>query len=836
MKEVAQYTSRLPSPNFKRLGGPLGAGIPPDTSTSSNTTVDKNMLLENVDRDTTIQQLREQLDEASFRDKSAKTALSKSDSVILELRSNQRQLKRQLDHLHQERTEMSKELHMTKVGVNRKEESSLLNNQKSNRAESCEQIGELQVQLDRAHAQILTSDMVRKELEDTLEAEQYTWELRVQDQERQIGRLQQDCDTLVRDLDQCRSQWKEAEDGWIEELDELKEELFRSRSQSQQYKNDKTTNDVTQQDLLQKVHKLESERAELQSCLDEALLELEAVDAELQSEGGDNGEKFKNKNLARSEPFDDEIKSGDPDKITESLKHLLRWVYQEGPVEKRIEHNHTTSLRNDPQELVFLVQEALEGWLEATEPTANDKRGKSGDEHQATISDLTNQITLYEEELKSREESFVELRESLKEAVALLKPLQDAVAQTEEEKAAMKRQLRDRETDRQSSQVEISQQSHQICSLQDQISTLEKQLEGRKRVGIDSDLNRSAESTSITNQSSFAFTDEDQSLASIKRAREELRRKRETEGNLQMLLQDAQSRFQNIQGQNNEGQQQHAGEQYKQDAAVLVERDKELKCLQLELEQIHKQLENQTKSSSNESDQKISSLIKELAGVRGEMIQQEQTNNILNKSLKEALGLLKPLQMHLEEAEIEHTEISKELRNLRKRFRKLQCGDTDDISKSTTEGADVSLELIKSKDDLEEIVRQLELENSQLHDALEDLTDDDNRHNEAKMRQRLVELNSRYEVTQNKLEDAHVENHALVKALKQNEMNDIYRKEETKRLQENLQKTESELNSAKRITQSALVKVEELTMSNIEQLSISIDASTVDGIDNNNKN
>ena len=101
---------------------------------------------------------------------------------------------------------------------------------------------------------------------------------------------------------------------------------------------------------------------------------------------------------------------------------------------------------------------------------------------------------------------------------------------------------------------------------------------------------------------------------------------------------------------------------------------------------------------------------------------------------------------------------------------------------------------------------------------------------------RLVELNSRYEVTQNKLEDAHVENHALVKALKQNEMNDIYRKEETKRLQENLQKTESELNSAKRITQSALVKVEELTMSNIEQLSISIDASTVDGIDNNNKN
>jgi hypothetical protein len=94
------------------------------------------------------------------------------------------------------------------------------------------------------------------------------------------------------------------------------------------------------------------------------------------------------------------------------------------------------------------------------------------------------------------------------------------------------------------------------------------------------------------------------------------------------------------------------------------------------------------------------------------------------------------------------------------------------------------------------------------------------------MRQRLVELNSRYEVTQNKLEDAHVENHALMKALKQKEMVEMKRKNEMMQLQEKLQKTEKELHNAKMIAKSALVKVEELTMENIEHLSKDGQSST----------
>eukprot|EP00751_Fragilariopsis_kerguelensis_P049172 CAMPEP_0171047246 /NCGR_PEP_ID=MMETSP0736-20130129/50103_1 /TAXON_ID=186038 /ORGANISM="Fragilariopsis kerguelensis, Strain L26-C5" /LENGTH=750 /DNA_ID=CAMNT_0011498615 /DNA_START=131 /DNA_END=2381 /DNA_ORIENTATION=+ len=734
--------SRISSVPFQFSNG-ISASVAPARNNPRVITDTTNRLVQNVggEPEDVIQQLRERLDEAMSQDASAKTALSKSDAVILDLRSNQRQLKRQLELLQQEHTEMNKEL---QVAVTANSGSASTNSQQQNieslhahidyitqqleiskSAHSREQVvdnknakvGELQVQLDRAHAQILTADMVRKELEDTLEAEQYTWELRVQDQERQIVQLQQDCDTLVRDLDQCRSQWKEAEEGWTQELEAFKEELLRARQQLQQGENDSDKNKEPQQDLLQKIHQLESERAELQSCLDEALLELEAVDAELQSEGGDNGEKGNKKNLKRSAAVGVRSDPGVQDKITESLTHLLRWIYQEGPVEKRLDHNHLSSLRNDPQELVFLVQEALEGWLDATTPT-NDERHNNvnGQYQQATIAELTNQITNYEEELKNREESSAELRESLKEAVALLKPLQDAVAQTEEEKVCMQRQLRDLETDRQSSQDEISQQFHQINSLRDQVSTLEVQLEGQKRLDktheslpqsqqstTSPNLSRSSESTSTTNRS-FGVTDEDESLTNIKRAREELRRKRETEGNLQKLLKDAQARFKNLhehnedvsahnqelQGQipklgvNGERQQQHAGEQYQQDggalAATLAERDMELQSLRLELGRMQKTIEQGNSTTGT-------------------------GNNVLNKSLKEALGLLKPLQMHLEDAEMEKTEISKELRNIRKRFHQLQLGDTDDQSKSTIGGADVSVELIRIKDELEETVR-----------------------------------------------------------------------------------------------------------------------------------
>jgi chromosome segregation ATPase len=822
--------------------------------------------------DVSIQRLKEQLEAARAKDNSTKAALAKSDAVILELRSNQRQIKRQLELLQQEKAEWNMNKKVSEIESTNKQNNQIdvlnrkiqeLTNQLqvSESSSRDAKVGELQIQLDRAHAQILTADMVRKELEDTLEAEQYTWELRVQDQERQITLLQQECDTLAQDLNQCRSQWKEAECGWNDELDELREQLIRTQQQNQHLSrqmsgnssNDNIENGEESSSsaaMVQKIHQLETERAELQSCLDEALKELEAVDAELQtSNNNDNNSANDGGNGSTRGRSINVVSNGGAQEsstttMVESLQHLLRWVYQEGPGEKS-QHK----LSQNSQELVQHIQSALEDWLDATSDSKNGttSRGIGGPDDQKVMATLKQQVSMYQEELKSREESSSELRESLKEAVALLKPLQDAVAQAEEEKAGLQQQLNDLHHDRDTSQEEIVQQSKKINSLQEQVTSLTEELEEQTRIANarQSIINAATPSPRKNRSVDVESTPgSEASLSKIQRAREELRRKRETEGNLQQLLKDAQSRFKNLHEVNEnvaaknrelQGKIEQLGVEDENSALAnkLAQRELEIVSLRQQFRRLQQDMEDP--ASPNSSFHKAKTLEEELDRARSEMAKHEHTERALSKSLKEALGLLKPLQMHLEEAETEKMEISKELRNLRKRFRQLQMGEADDQSRSTLGGTDVSIELIKIKDELEETVRQLELENSQLHDALEDLTEDGGKHNDAKLRQRLVELNSRYEVTQNKLEDAHVENHALVKALKQKEMEEMNRRNELNQLRERLHKTETELNNAKSIAKSALVKVEELTMSNIEQLSITRDGPMDINLDGDSK-
>jgi hypothetical protein len=156
----------------------------------------------------TVGKLRQALDASTSKDSSAKSALAKSDAVILELRSGVRQLKRQLEKVQEEkaaaeekRKEAAQELlqmqQQNQNGNNYNNANMNMNNSVERIEASDSRIGELQIQLDRAHAQMLTADMVRKELEDTLEAEQYTWELRVQDQERTIDQLQRECAVMI---------------------------------------------------------------------------------------------------------------------------------------------------------------------------------------------------------------------------------------------------------------------------------------------------------------------------------------------------------------------------------------------------------------------------------------------------------------------------------------------------------------------------------------------------------------------------------------------------------------------------------------------------------------
>jgi chromosome segregation ATPase len=584
--------------------------------------------------------------------------------------------------------------------------------------------------------------------------------------------------------------------------------------------------------------------------LDEALHELEAVDAELQTDGkSPRGES--NNNTAE---------------VVEGLQHLFRWILQESPIGgDGSSHPNLHNLSKDPKALLRQIQQALEDWIAQTSSAMDDTK---------SVHNLQSQVSVYKEELKSREESSAELRDSLKEAVALLKPLQDAVAKAEDEKVKLLQQLdvveKQREDDRKRAQGELSQTHRQVEDLQNQVESLQEQVEEHKQLSMarQSMLEAAQSSPPKTSGAPLASgananAEQDSKISKIQRAREELRRKRETEGNLQQLLKDAQSRFHSLHQQNDEAaaanrelqgklkvaEDQLGGggvsveDQLVQLQQTLTQKEEQLALLRRELLEKAQADNNQSQSNNNtqqqqqQQQQHFHQVTRQLQKATHDLAQKEQTERILNKSLKDALGLLKPLQMHLEDAEQEKMDISKELRNLRKRFRQLQMGDTntfdnDAQSRSTTNG-DVSLELVKIKEELEETVRQLEMENSQLHDALEDLsgeegnspTNQNNTQQDAKWRQQVVELHSRYEVTQNRLEDAQVENHALVKAVKQKEVEERQRQQEYAQMKERLAKTENELHNAKAIARSALVKVEELTMANVEQLSLSRDGS-----------
>jgi chromosome segregation ATPase len=690
-------------------------------------------------------------------------------------------------------------------------------------------IGELQIQLDRAHAQMLTADMVRKELEDTLEAEQYTWELRVQDQERTIDQLQRECAVLVDDLEQCRSQWKEAEDGWTKEVQELQDQLEKAQQEAMHWKATKAEKGQDGQgdyneNFQEKLQVLEQERNELQSCLDEALKELEAVDAELT--GGTDGHL-----QAENDRLQHMLQERE-DSVMEPLQHLYRWVLERDGEEEKV---HTSP--RDARELLASIQSHLQRM-----PANDNDKDLSATRSQVT--ELEAQLSAYRGDLHAREESSAELRASLKEAVALLKPLQDAVGKAEKEKVVLRLQLESMNNDSPATEemqreLRLAQRAmhakdDEIEHLQDDIETLELQLSRAKVLAASNAIALSAKS---------------EETPVLSKAREELKAKRNAERTLKQLLKDAQTRFNTLHQQNaeveamnNELQSRlHQAEdslvlqpsgsdepEYMQrsietrdstvkafESKLQVQQD-ELEKKEVELRKVHRELEHAKASLRSFDDEgesklfhtqtRVKELESKLTQVVAELKSKRESERKLNKSLKEALGLLKPLQMHLEEAEDEKIELRDELLAVRRRL-----GEESSV-RSREIPSEQNVEKILH---LESTIGELERENSQLHDALEEMSQSLNvshlsgmsQKNESRLKEEIVEVKSRYEVTQSRLEDAYLENHTLVEALNKRE------REENDMAQE-IQILRGELDNAKFVATSALVKVEELNMAN----------------------
>ena len=864
----------------------------------------------------------------------------KADATILELRSSVRQLKRQLEKLdgenrekHAELVEAKKLWHSLKrqqlpddASASARSQHTTQTTQEQEKEHAMakeERVGELQVQLDRAHAQILTADMVRKELEDTLEAEQYTWELRVQDQERTIADLQQEIGVLTEDLVRCQQEWKQADGEWANQVAGLEYQLQNVKEQHQGPRDagsgnsDKIDDDSKAeiQNLQVKLRELEGERNELQTCLDEALLELEAVDAELGSHTPTEVQQLRKDNQRLQEAIQKQrvlqqqaqLQQGDADFDTlEKLQYLYRWLLERAAVASSTEGEEKKSdiLPQTSPELLDYIHHLLEKMLNLN---ANVNLNADSDLNKSNLAQqvvaLQSQLSLYRDDLEAKEQSSAELRASLKEAVALIKPLQDSVDKADQQNADLRQEIgrmkldhdleiRDLQQDFRTAEDALCRKEQECEGFQHDIHCLQLEVRDAKELGLARQTMQELSPMAAAAAAAAAHTpppaDKPQELSSLGKARSDLRAKRAQEQTLRSLLQDAQKRFHTLNEQNEsvsakneqlQGRLRNSQDQrgsrssgnsvddglgvdvMSQPSRVsppeqLVSTMKRtLQDRNKEIEELRRQVQDY--QHSPEVFKRIQESESQLAVVKDELEQKRQSEKALNKSLKEALVLLKPLKSHLEEAESEKKELTIEVRTLRQKLSQMEIKVMDSVAAShdnihlrsknhdgagTHVASSIDDQVKPAKEDLEDTVRHLEQENSQLHDALDEMSrvknmsagvdttrslsllpssPNENRHASVDgmsnghegeagpcTNEEIEKLRSHCKVTDSRWEDAHAENNALSEALREREESEKEALESMRLLRERLRKTEMDLENAKYIATSALVKVE----------------------------
>jgi chromosome segregation ATPase len=554
---------------------------------------------------------------------------------------------------------------------------------------------------------------------------------------------------------------------------------------------------------------------------------------------------------------------------------LYRWLVEreENSQDKNSPRKiHDSS--SSPREIISSIQSHLEGMPDDVHDITATKQ---------QVRELESQLSVYRGDLKAREESSAELMASLKEAVALLKPLQDAAAKADRERNKLIDQLDKAQTSNEKNYEDIKRLKGELNDKDDEIEELKHKLQ-KLELELSKTKLDSANSL-ITNNRNIAIASSPESLS---RAREDIRSKRQSETALKELLRDAQTRLnslhdhnQQVEAMNSElqGRLRQAEETLDTQPTRSVDNDdavgsprrstkvglsdidvREAKIKELEDEvdlllttiaeqkekignlelEAHGAKENTRNFEGDAAEdgnlkKQLFAFEEDLAKAKKSLAKKKAAEKTLKRSLRDALALLKPLQMHLEESEEEKKELGEELSALRRQF------GGDDFERDFSVKPKIKRDAdVKQMRDLENTVKQLEQENSQLHDALEDVSRQSLNVShvssfsakspsqvksmdgkvEARLREDLVQLKSRYEVTQIRLEDSIGENHSLVEELKQQDTERESTSKELMSLRDKLLHTERELENAKYIATSALVKVEELTMANVEKLSL----------------
>jgi len=509
----------------------------------------------------------------------------------------------------------------------------------------------------------------------------------------------------------------------------------------------------------------------------------------------------------------------------------------------------------------------------------------------ARATSLQQQLSSANDSARTREESNADLRNSLKEAVSLLKPLKEHVAQAESQKEDLRKELArskqriddlekqvasqtagpTKESPSTSTDLRLRQKEEEVERLQKEVKDMNEALFDT-RLEL-SDAQQRLARSSPPGAASRGISDESSTSSSRPAAQASNQStNQESDANIRIQLQRAQIDLNDKRRAEEELKQQlqaltHDHEELIRLRQTLQDAEQKLQTKDDEITRIREQLRqtqiclddltgtndapddinrlsaNEAKKRLGAAQFRVSQLEEELAHLNEEldtttcaemMLKQtsakleadllemssdleakKETERTLNKSLKEAVDILKPLQGHVMTVEKEKAALLQRLKTTESRIEELESSSARGLPSPPPPPP-------PGRND-DRAVRRLEQEKEllkqRIHQLERDAIDVDQQtlgstmtQNVQRLQEQLVDVQARYEKSRKMLDQSAKTNANLLQDLREMEDEDEEAQEQIALLEQTLMEKDKELVAAKQIATTAMVKVDSMSV------------------------
>ena len=509
----------------------------------------------------------------------------------------------------------------------------------------------------------------------------------------------------------------------------------------------------------------------------------------------------------------------------------------------------------------------------------------------ARATSLQQQLSSANDSARTREESNADLRNSLKEAVSLLKPLKEHVAQAESQKEDLRKELArskqriddlekqvasqtagpTKESPSTSTDLRLRQKEEEVERLQKEVKDMNEALFDT-RLEL-SDAQQRLARSSPPGAASRGISDESSTSSSRPAAQASNQStNQESDANIRIQLQRAQIDLNDKRRAEEELKQQlqaltHDHEELIRLRQTLQDAEQKLQTKDDEITRIREQLRqtqiclddltgtndasddinrlsaNEAKKRLGAAQFRVSQLEEELAHLNEEldtttcaemMLKQtsakleadllemssdleakKETERTLNKSLKEAVDILKPLQGHVMTVEKEKAALLQRLKTTESRIEELESSSARGLPSPPPPPP-------PGRND-DRAVRRLEQEKEllkqRIHQLERDAIDVDQQtlgstmtQNVQRLQEQLVDVQARYEKSRKMLDQSAKTNANLLQDLREMEDEDEEAQEQIALLEQTLMEKGKELVAAKQIATTAMVKVDSMSV------------------------